>query len=94
MGQTLGVFENPKGLCEAALKLCCHLRQFPNVQDFSAANGSNVLSVEREQGNRPALSSHKLDLEGRAIAVTVHHCPYVTLFQTILANVMRKDDCI
>ena len=43
------------------LKLCCHPRQFPNVQDFSAANGSNVRSVEREQRNRPAFSGHELN---------------------------------
>lgn len=76
------------------LKLGCHLRQFPNVQDFSAANGSNVRSVEREQRKRPAFSGHKLDFESLAIIVTVHHCPYVALFQAVFVNVMRKDDCI
>jgi hypothetical protein len=76
------------------LKLCRHLCQFPNVQDFSAANWSNVRSVEREQRNRPAFSGHKLDLKGRAISVAVHHCPYAALFQAVFVNVMRKDDRI
>jgi hypothetical protein len=55
---------------------------------------TNSTSVEREQRNRSALGGHKLDLEGRAITVTVHHCPYVALFQTVFVNIMPKDDCI
>jgi len=43
----LGSSKTPRA-SEAALKLCCHLRQFPNVQDFSAADGSNVRLDERE----------------------------------------------
>ena len=64
------------------------------MQDFSAADGSNVRLAEREQRNRPAFSGHKLDLEGRAITGAVHHCSYIALFQAIFINVMRKSDCI
>jgi hypothetical protein len=70
------------------------LRQFSDVQDFSATDGSNVRLVEHEQRNRPAFSSYKLNFEGRAISVAMDHCPYVTLFQAIFVNVMRQNDRI
>jgi hypothetical protein len=62
------------------LNLCCHLRQFSNMQDFSASDGSNVRLGEREQRNCPTFSGQKLDLESRAIFVAVHHGPYIAFF--------------
>jgi len=58
------------------------------VQNFSAANWSNVCPVEREQRDRSSFGSHKLDLEGRTIFIAMYHCPYITLYQPILVNVM------
>jgi len=64
------------------------------MQDFPAANGSNIRLLEREQGNGSAISGNKLYLESRTIFVTVHYCPYITSFKAVFGHVMRKNNCI
>jgi hypothetical protein len=81
-------------LAKQELELCCHLRQFSNMQDFSTGDWSNICWGERKQRNRPAFSGHKLNFEGHAISVAMDHCPYVTSFQAVFINVMRQNDRI
>ena len=62
------------------------------MPDFPAADGSNIRVVEREQCNDAAIGGYKLDLESRTIFVEMYHCAYVALCQTVLGDVMCKDD--
>jgi hypothetical protein len=66
--------------------------QFSNVEDFPAANGTNVFVIERKQGNCFTISGYEFHLEGSPVTVAVHDCSYVTLLQTLFDNVMCQDD--